>query len=146
MKLLGPRGYFFGSSLIAQLVKNPPAMQEILVRFLGREDCWRRESLPTPVLLGFPCGSAGEQPACNEGDLGSIPGLGWSPGEGKGYPPTPVFWPGEFHGLYSLWGCKELGTTERLSLSHFHFQNCELSCLNSYKAIQITFFRLSELW
>ena len=31
--------------------------------------------------------------------------------------PTPVFWPGEFHGLYSPWGCKELDTTEQLSLS-----------------------------
>ena len=31
--------------------------------------------------------------------------------------PTPAFWPGEFHGLYSPWGCKELDTTERLSLS-----------------------------
>ena len=31
--------------------------------------------------------------------------------------PTPVFWPGEFHGLYSLWGHKESDTTERLSLS-----------------------------
>ena len=31
--------------------------------------------------------------------------------------PTPVFWPGEFHGLYSLWGCKESDMTERLSLS-----------------------------
>ena len=30
--------------------------------------------------------------------------------------PTPVFWPGEFHGLYSSWGCKESDTTERLSL------------------------------
>ena len=30
--------------------------------------------------------------------------------------PTPVFWPGEFHGLYSPWGCKELDMTERLSL------------------------------
>ena len=29
---------------------------------------------------------------------------------------TPVFWPGKFHGLYSLWGHKELDTTERLSL------------------------------
>ena len=29
----------------------------------------------------------------------------------------PEFWPGEFHGLYSPWGCKELDTTERLSLS-----------------------------
>ena len=31
--------------------------------------------------------------------------------------PTPVFWPGEFHGLYSTWGRKESDTTERLSLS-----------------------------
>ena len=31
--------------------------------------------------------------------------------------PTSVFWPGEFHGLYSLWSCKESDTTERLSLS-----------------------------
>ena len=35
---------------------------------------------------GFPCGSAGKESACNEGDLGSIPGLGRSLGEGKGYP------------------------------------------------------------
>ena len=39
---------------------------------------------PTPVFLGFPCGSAGKESACNVGDLGSIPGLGRSPGEGKG--------------------------------------------------------------
>ena len=35
---------------------------------------------------GFPGGSAGKEPACNAGDLGSIPGLGSPPGEGKGYP------------------------------------------------------------
>ena len=34
----------------------------------------------------FPCGSAGKESACNVGDLGSVPGLGRSPGEGKGYP------------------------------------------------------------
>ena len=39
------------------------------------------------VTLGkFPCGSAGKKSTCNVGDLGSIPGLGRSPGEGKGYP------------------------------------------------------------
>ena len=37
-------------------------------------------------LLGFPCGLAGKESACNAGDLGSIPGLGRSSGEGKGYP------------------------------------------------------------
>ena len=35
---------------------------------------------------GFSCGSAAKESACNVGDLGSIPGLGRSPGEGKGYP------------------------------------------------------------
>ena len=37
-------------------------------------------------MLGFPCGSAGKESTCNVGDLGSIPGLGRSPGEEKGYP------------------------------------------------------------
>ena len=37
-------------------------------------------------VLGFPCGSAGKESTCNTGDLGSISGLGRSPGEGKGYP------------------------------------------------------------
>ena len=39
-----------------------------------------------PPNLCFPCGSAGKESACNVRDLGSIPGLGRSPGEGKGYP------------------------------------------------------------
>ena len=37
-------------------------------------------------MMGFPYGSAGKESACNARDLGSIPGLGRSPGEGKGYP------------------------------------------------------------
>ena len=42
--------------------------------------------LPFPIKWGFPCGSAGKEYACNAGDLGLIPGLGRSPGEGKDYP------------------------------------------------------------
>ena len=38
------------------------------------------------INMGFPCGSAGKESACSVGDLGLIPGLGRSPGEGKGYP------------------------------------------------------------
>ena len=87
---------------VAQLVKNLPATQETLVRLLEdllplipgrsvRKICWRRDRLPTPVFLVFPCGcgcgSAGKESACNVGDLGSSPGLGRSPGEGKGYLP-----------------------------------------------------------
>ena len=36
------------------------------------------------LIMGFHCSSAGKESACNAGDLGSIPGLGRSPGEGKG--------------------------------------------------------------
>jgi len=52
---------------------------------------------------GFPCGSVGKESTCNAGDLAWIPGLGRSPGEGKGYP------------LQYSWGRKELDTTERLN-------------------------------
>ena len=38
------------------------------------------------MFLVFPCGSAGKESSCNVGDMGSIPGLGISSGEGKGYP------------------------------------------------------------
>ena len=43
--------------------------------------------------------------------------LGWEDPLEKERLPTPVFWPEEFHGLYSPWGRKELDTTERLSFS-----------------------------
>ena len=69
-----------------ELVKNPPAKQETPVQFLDQEDPWRRDRLPTPVFLGFPGGSAGKESARIAGDLGSIPGLGRSPGGGIGYP------------------------------------------------------------
>ena len=45
---------------------------------------WRRDRLPSPVLLGFPCRSVGKKSTYNAGDLGSIPGLGRAPGEGNG--------------------------------------------------------------
>ena len=64
------------ASLVAQLVKNPPAMWETWFSPWVGKIPWRRERLP-----------------------------------------TPVFWPGKFHGLYSTWGCKESDTTEQLSLS-----------------------------
>ena len=41
---------------------------------------------PTLTSMSFPCGPAGKESICNAGDLGSIPGLGRSPGEGNGYP------------------------------------------------------------
>ena len=64
--------------------------------------------------MTFPDSSVGKESACNAGDPGSIHGLERSPGEGKRLP-APVFWPREFHGLYSPWSCKESDTTQGLS-------------------------------
>ena len=47
---------------------------------------WRRDRVPTPVFLGFSGDSDGKESACNAGDLGSVPVLGRSSGEGKDYP------------------------------------------------------------
>ena len=47
--------------------------------------------------LGFPCSSVGKESAYNAEGLGSIPGSGRAPGEGK-WQPTPVFLPGKLHG------------------------------------------------
>ena len=71
--------------------------------------------------MSIPGGSAGKESTCHAGDLGSIRGLGRSPREGNNYSLTPVFWPGEFHGLYSPWLRKESGTTEQLPLSLYLF-------------------------
>ena len=61
-------------------------MQKTPVQFLGREDPLEKRLATTPVFLGFPCGSAGKESVCHGGDLGLIPRLGRSPGEGNGYP------------------------------------------------------------
>ena len=66
--------FVVGKTGIAQLIKNLPAIQETLVRFLFEEDLLEMDRLPSPVFLGFPCGSAGKESTGNEGDLGSIPG------------------------------------------------------------------------
>ena len=71
---------------------------------------WKRNKLPTAVLLGFSCDSAGKESACNAGDLSLIPWAGktlWR----RERLPTPVSWPGEFHGLYTPCGHKESDTT-----------------------------------
>ena len=74
------------------------------------------------VKAGFNGGSDGKESASSAGDLGSIPGLGRSPGEGNGHP-TPVFLPGEFQGQrnpagLSPWGRKGLDTAKELTLLH----------------------------
>ena len=92
-------------------------MQETPVYSWVRKICWRRDRQPTPVFLGFPCGSAGKESACNVGNLGSIPGLGRFPGKGKGYPL-------QYSGLENSMDCFVSGVAKswtRLSNFHFHF-------------------------
>ena len=81
-----PSSLEIGASLVAQQVKNLRAMLETQVQCMVRKIPWRRDRLSTPVSLGFSRGSAGKESACNAGDLGSIPALERSPGEGNGYP------------------------------------------------------------
>ena len=70
--------------------------------------------LSIPVLLGFPSGSAGKESACNAGELGLIPGLGRSPGEGKGYPL-------QYSGLENSMDYTVYGVTKsRTRLNDFH--------------------------
>ena len=74
------------ASLLAQLVKYPPPIQETPLGSLVWKIPWIRDRQLIPVFFGFPCGSAGRESTHNVGDLGLIPGLGRSPGEGIGYP------------------------------------------------------------
>ena len=65
--------------------------------------------------MGFPCDLAGKESACNAGDLGSIPGLGRSSGEGKGYPL-------QYSGLENSTDCIVHAVTKsQTQLSDFHF-------------------------
>ena len=66
--------------------------------------------------LGFPCGSAGKESTDNAGDLGLIPGLGRSPGEGKTTHSSILAW--RIPWTVQSWGCKESDTTEPLSLGN----------------------------
>ena len=82
------------------------------------------------LLLGLPCGSVGKESACNAGDLGSIPGLGRSQGEGKGYPR-------QYSGLENFMNCIVHGVAKSqtwLSNFYFHFISMLffLKCFSTY--------------
>ena len=105
---------------MAQLVKNPPAVWETWAQSLGREDPPEKGRLPTPVFLGFPCGSVGKESTCYAGDLGSIPGLGRSPGKGNGNPP-------QYSGLENSMDCivhEVTNSQTQLSDFHYHYTTC----------------------
>ena len=80
------------------------------------------------MFLGFPGDSAGRESACNAGNLGSIPGLGRSPGEGKG---SPLQYSGLENPMdYIVYGVTKSQT--QLSNFHFHFS---VSYISTYMYI-----------
>ena len=84
---------------------------------LGRQE--RPQGIGLSIFMGwgFPGGSADTESTCNVGDLGSIPGLGRFPGEGKGY----SF---QYSGLENSMHCIVHGIAKsRTQLSDFHFHN-----------------------
>ena len=66
--------------------------------------------------------------------LGLTPRLGRSPGEGNSY---PVFWPGEFYGLYSPRGHKESGTTDSFISFQTHGVCCKIDENNLYELKEV---------
>ena len=85
----------------------------------------RRDRLPTPVFLSFPGGSDSKESTYNVGDLGSVPGVGRSPGGGHGNPLQYSCLENPY-GQRSLVGYSPLGheesdTTEWLSTAHSYF-------------------------
>ena len=104
----------FPDSLVGKKIICPPCRRpqfDSRVRKIHR----RRDRLPPPVFLVFPCGSVGKESACNVGDLGLTPGLGRNPREGKGYPL-------QYSGLENSMDCIVHGVAKsRTRLSDFYF-------------------------
>ena len=118
----------YGHVVLSQLHSQAQLETCMQQSILGFCSCWRQYALnflpmilhsckflKQTTILAFPCGSAGKESACSAGDLGSIPGLGRWPGEGKGYPL-------QYSVLENLMDCIVHGVTKsRTWLSNFHF-------------------------
>ena len=104
-----------GASFIAQLVKNPPGMQD--PRWSPGSRRCPGEGIGYPLQYSWACLVAQlvKKSACNVGDLASIPGLRRSPEEGKGY----QF---QYSGLENSMGCIVHGVAKSWTrLRDFHF-------------------------
>ena len=111
------------ASLVAQLVKNRPAMQKTPVWSLGREDPLEKELATHSSILGLQWFTDGRESASHAGDLGSMPGLGKSPGRGYGSPLQYSCLENNPHGQsilggYNPWGHKQLGMTDWHHTAH----------------------------
>ena len=95
------------------LINSLSSLFSLILYFEGRVS--RKFSVYDMTLMGFPDDSANKECAYIAGDLGSIPGLGRSPGEGNGYPL-------QYSGLENSMDCIVHGVAKsQTRLSDFHF-------------------------
>ena len=100
------RWVLYHKASLIQLVKNHRQCRRPQFNSWVGKIHWRMDRLPTPVFLGFPCGSAGKESACTVGELGLIPGLGRSLREGKDY---PLQYSGLENSMDNPWGSQRVG-------------------------------------
>ena len=134
----------YGAFLIAQLERIHLQCRRSWFNSWVGKILWRRNRLPTPVFLGFPCGWAGKEAACNAGDLSSIPGLARSPGEENSNPLQYSClensldrgaWQATVHGVTKSWTW----------LSNFHFHFSKYVCQQSFKIHEKSLIKLKEI-
>ena len=99
--------------------KESACMQETLVQFLGWEDPLEMGQATHSSIFGFPLWLSWQRIHLQCRRPGFDPWVGKIPWRRERLS-TPVFWPGEFHGLYSPWGHKDSDTTEQLSHTYIH--------------------------
>ena len=130
---------FLGSSAGKESACNA-GVQETQVRLL---------SLEVPLeqgFLGFPCGSDGKELVCNVGDLGSIPGLGRSPGGGHGNllqytclenPMPRRAWWATVHGVTKLHMTERLSTANRCSQPPWEIEGMKVILLLEVRTLKL---------
>ena len=96
---------YLRTSLVAQQVKNLPAMQNMPVQFLHQEDPLE-DRLPTPVFLGFHGGSGGKESTHNAGFYPWVEKTPWR----RAWQSTPVFLPGESPRMEELGRLQSMGS------------------------------------
>ena len=97
-------------------MEEPCRLQSMRLQRVGQD--WTT-SFSLFLRFGFPCGSAGKESACNVGDLGSVPSLGITPGEGKGYAL-------QYSGLENFMDC----TVHGIAKSQTQLSNLDFTFLN----------------
>jgi len=118
------------TSLVAQLVKNPPAMQETMVLFLGWEDPLEKGYATHSSILGLLCDSVSKRICLQSGMPGFNPWVVKIPWR-RAWQPTPVFFSGESPCTEELGVLKSMGSQRvghDLATKHTYGLSCSVAC------------------